>query len=342
MKTVILAAGFGSRLWPLSTSERPKQFQTLIGDQSLLQHTYGFLSEIIQTEELYVLTLKGLEDMVFEQLPGINPDNVITVPERRNTLPHTLYALKMMNVADDESVLFCPVDHYIADGAKFSENIAKALSQATVATASTHLLCVEADTIESGLGYVQVDGESQVLQFIEKPDAQTIAELKNMNNVYVNTLRFITSVSAMRSALSRVDEDFAPPAAELLAASSEDLDSRFLAMQLIDISHGLFENDVAGLRAIPIKNDFIDIGRFSTLYQINKKDQRGNVIMGTVFIDDVSSGNFIVNQTSAPLAVVNTQNSVVIQTPNGSFTSPIKSAEAIGEIYKTRIKNATR
>ncbi len=75
MKTIILAAGFGSRLWPLSTSERPKQFQNFINDTSLLQHTYSLMSKVSEVADLYVLTLKGLEWLVVEQLPTTNNEH---------------------------------------------------------------------------------------------------------------------------------------------------------------------------------------------------------------------------------------------------------------------------
>src|SRR5688572_30694717 len=112
MKTVILAAGFGSRLWPLSTSERPKQFQNFVKDKSLLQYTQEIFSQFTSINELYVLTVEGLEELVKEQLPNIPSSNIIAVPERRNTLPHTLYALKKLPVRGNEPVLFTPVDHF--------------------------------------------------------------------------------------------------------------------------------------------------------------------------------------------------------------------------------------
>jgi mannose-1-phosphate guanylyltransferase len=106
MKTVILAAGFGSRLWPVSTSEKPKQFQKLLHGKSLLAYTYEHMQHVSSDDELYVLVLEGMQPLVREELPDIADDHVLVVPERRNTLPHTLWALTQITDSPDEPVLF--------------------------------------------------------------------------------------------------------------------------------------------------------------------------------------------------------------------------------------------
>lgn len=335
MKTVILAAGFGSRLWPLSTSERPKQFQRFINDQSLLQYTYELLRNFTPARDLYVLTLAGLEDLVAEQIPGIDSSNVIIVPERRNTLPHTAYALNKLKLASDEQVLFTPVDHYMRDTKTFLSDL-KTIPARIADKHATYLLCSAPQTIDRSLGYVQTDTDGRVIQFVEKPDGEALAVLSKQDGVYLNTLRFITSLAAFSRLLDQAGSQTAAMAKAVLGASGSQLDKRFLTMPVVDISHGLFEK-VRGLRALIVGGDFIDVGKFSTLYEVNKKDTQGNVVTGQVIFDGSCRNNFVINQLDQPLVVVDTQDSVIVQTAFGTIVSPMAAADRIGEIYKSVI-----
>jgi mannose-1-phosphate guanylyltransferase len=334
MKCVILAAGLGSRLWPLSTQERPKQFQQLIGNQTPLQYTHSLLCQALPAKAVYVLTLSGLETLVHEQLPGVSQHNLITVPERRNTLPHTLLALNQLADTDAEPVLFMPADIYYAQPNDLLRAL-RGLKQVTT-TIRTHLLCAPASGIDRSLGYVLVDGAGAVAAFVEKPDARTAKRLATSDGTYVNTMGYLTSSAAIRSQFGTLAAETGQLAAALLAAQPSQRKRTFLDMPFIDISHGLFEQ-ADNLTALPIATPIIDIGKFSSLYAINKKDRHNNVAAGPVVFDGLSHGNFVVNRFNRPLAIINTQDSVIIQTPDGSLAAPLSHADAIGDIYKQQI-----
>lgn len=337
MKTVILAAGFGSRLWPLSTSERPKQFQNFINNRSLLQHTYELLSKVTPEDELYVITLSGLEYLVNEQLPNIKPTNVILVPERRNTLPHTAYALSQLKLEDDEPVLFGPVDHYLVDPDLFVTNLREVIKSTPKNLTETYLLGTKAHTIDKSLGYIQAGQAGNVTNFIEKPDADAIATLEAADNVYINTLRYITSKAAFITLLDGVNDASSQQIKQFITGTNAERTQNFLALPSLDISHGLFEKSL-GLKIRSVASDFIDIGKFNTLYDINDKDDRDNAIVGNVVLGENCSGNFVINQLTQPLVLINTQNSVVIQGNQGSVVSPMQDADTIGSIYKSMIR----
>jgi mannose-1-phosphate guanylyltransferase len=339
MKTIILAAGFGSRLWPLSTATRPKQFQNLIGTTSPLRYSYELLRRIVPTDELYVLTLAGLEPLVFEQLPGIASTNVIAVPERRNTLPHTLYALSCVGADATEPVLFTAVDHYHADDAALLDDLQDILQRLSTETTKTHLLCTPADDINKSLGYVIADASGAITEFIEKPTGPVAERLAALNTVRTNTMWYVTSKASIETLLAAADNTVSTAAKHLLASTPATRIDTFLAMPFIDISHGLFEK-APGLIAAPVRTPFRDVGTFGALYAINQKDEHGNVALGPVVFDDASRGNFVVNQLDQPLAIINTHDSVIVQTPDGSLTAPLEDADAVGELYKQRIYGA--
>lgn len=336
MKTVLLAAGFGSRLWPLSTSEKPKQFQTLLGEQSLLQYSYELFSQITNPDELYVLTLRGLEHWVHEQIPAIPTNNVLTVPERRNTLPHTLFALNSITSARDEPVLFSGTDLFITDSNSFLASLRDCIEKMdhTAATQSITMACSSSGAIDTNAGYLQ-PGDAGVT-FIEKPDLQTIHTLSEKGPLYKNTFTFIASAASLEPAFTAMDDRLAGQAKALLAADEEKRQAAFLTMPVCDISNAAFSH-APNITACVTDSDFVDLGTYASLHRINEKDAQGNVIFGSVVLDGNCTGNFIANHTDQPLVLIDTSDTVIVQTPWGNIFSPLAQASRIGDIYKQKI-----
>jgi mannose-1-phosphate guanylyltransferase len=339
MKTVILAAGFGSRLWPLSTSEHPKQFQKLLDDQSLLQYTYALLAQVVPAEDLYVLTLRDHGPLVAKQLPKIAADHVFTVPERRNTLPHTAFALNMLGhahgVADDEPVLFCAVDHFIIDAPAFTASLRSCLVALTDAAEVT-LLCNDSKVYDSNAGYVSVDDKGRLRAYLEKPGKEAWQEFCSDGHAYKDTAMLVTSRSALQHTLSSLSAVVAQQVQEVLMSSAERLEPAFLELPFIDIREGLLSlrPDIA---VSLTEGDFVDVGRFASLCQVSPKDKHDNVIIGDVVLHGKTEGNFIVNQRSQPLVVINTSQSVIVGGADGMVIAPLSDINVIGEIYKTKL-----
>lgn len=336
MKTVLLAAGFGSRLWPLSTSDKPKQFQPLLGGQSLLQYTYKLFRSFTQVEELYVLTLHGLEHWVYEQLPGIPKANVLIVPERRNTLPHTLFALNTLTHSPEEQVLCGNVDLVVTDPQAFCTS-AKSLAGTKDASKITMLFSAEG-VIDPNASYAKLDRKNRVTEFYEKPDRQTIEKMLELGPFYKNTGGVVAlSVSSLQIALEAIDKNISAKARKLLTAMSEpNRIKTFLDMPFCDIDTTVFQEapNIVGHLTL---SDFIDLGKFSALHHVNDKDERGNVIIGNIIVGDDCTNNFLVNQLMKPLVIITTNNMVVAQTAHGTLVAPLDEADRIGAIYKEQI-----
>lgn len=333
MKVILLAAGFGSRLWPLSTSEQPKQFQFLLGEQSLIQYTYQLFLKVAAPDDIYVLTLAGLEHWIYEQLPGIKPENVLIVPERRNTFPHTLFGLQSVAASQDELVLFSSTDNFIPDPQSFTNSLKSAIEETPLGY--TNMVCVKATAADTRLGYARVSGD-RIVNFVEKPSETTIQSLLQKGPLYKNSCTYITSANALRRAFPTMDARIAETAEAFLGAKPGDLSDAFLAMPLCDISTTYFAH-ASDIRAYISPSDFIDLGSFAALHAINDKDEHGNAILGKVLLDGDCTGNFIANHTDQPLVVIDAKNMAIVQTPLGSLTAPIDQASRVGDIYKQKI-----
>jgi mannose-1-phosphate guanylyltransferase len=337
MKTVILAAGFGSRLWPLSTPEKPKQFQPLIAGQSLLQYTHKLFSQIADNDEIYVLTLQGLEQLVSEQLPEITPERILCVPERRNTLPHVLYALNSIAAADDEPLLFTTVDHLIVEPEQFISSVKNLAAQRAHDLPSVLLLGNQSQLFDPNAGYFTIDDSQRILSFVEKPSQADMDRLDSSEaHVIKDTAMFVTSKDTFAAALATFTGDASTKGQELLAATPETRTERFLAMPFIDIATGFYEK-ATNLQADFVAGDFVDLGSFGSLYKVGDKDDQGNVTIGSVITDETSHNNYIVNQLATPLVIIGTSDSVVVQGEAGTVVSPKGSANAVGAIYKSQI-----
>jgi mannose-1-phosphate guanylyltransferase len=338
MKTVILAAGFGSRLWPLSTSEKPKQFQPLINNESLLCYTYNLLRKVTDADELYVLTLQGLEQHVYAELPAIAENHVILVPERRNTLPHTLWALNILGAEDaEEPILFKSVDHFVVDPHKFLDSLSSSLPDLSKRPLrELTLLCVKADTYSSNCGYAVVDEHMCIVQFKEKPSEEAFRLLQQQGVMYSSPFIYACSKATMSGILMQNKTPLTVQAARLLGAAASERQEAFAVMPFVDISHALFQLAI-DMRARAIEYDFVDVGRYTTLYELGSKDEFGNVVQGNVVLGNGCRDNFIVNQTKLPLIVNALNKTVIVQADAGSVVAPIQDIDAVGELYKTKV-----
>lgn len=344
MKVVMLAAGFGSRLWPLSTSEAPKQFQKLIEEKSLLQHTYKLLLRNTNEQDIYVLTLQGLESVVFDQLPAIPKEHVLIVPERRNTLPHTIFALNTITETDDEPIMIVSVDHITTNPEGFHETLDKLLTHGSDPEKRDKitLLGEKARISDPALGYVEADTIGNVQRFHEKPDKALLDEMIEAGSLYCFYFLFTLTKKALQEAMQYMDDPTVREKAnDLLTTAPDERKAKFLAMPTIDISTTVFQR-AHNLTLCTGQLGLVDIGKYTALYEINTSDEQGNVVLGNRVIYERCSNNLIVNQLEQPLVIIGVSDSVVVQTPVGTVVAPLDQVDAIGEIYKTQIHQRAR
>jgi len=199
---VIMAGGIGSRFWPVSTTEFPKQFQDMLGTgQSLLQKTFSRMNAFIPSENTYILTNDMYVDLVQEQLPEIALNQVVLEPAMRNTAPCILLsALKIVKENPDALMLVAPSDHWIEDEASFIKNV-EICFESCEKEDRLLTLGIHPTFPNTGYGYIEFDKRdtqpiNKVNQFREKPDYETAKEFLSKGNFLWNAGIFIWSVKS--------------------------------------------------------------------------------------------------------------------------------------------------
>lgn len=336
MKTVILAAGFGSRLWPISTSEQPKQFCYLVHSKTPTEATYEISQKFVSTDDLYILTLEELHHFVQKQIPEIHSKNIIFAPARHNTLPHVLFAMNKLAQSDDEQVLFLPVDHHHKVPTVYVDTMRSALGQC-VDVGSNYLLVTDNNEYDSNSGYV-VDNHSDSITFKEKPTPEELDDMKSHGKIYKDTAAFVVSKKSLSKSLNYVqDASIRQRLIDLLYSGSHERDQKYLLTSFLDIQATLFEVS-KNIKVVPIKDDFVDIGRYEALYRLDKKDLNGNVIHGNFIIAEGCTNCLLINKTTVAMVAVNLSNTIMVKTAQGVLSVPFESAEKVGAIYKKSIK----
>ena len=200
--SVIMAGGIGSRFWPMSTPETPKQFLDILGlGKSLIQMTYERLLHVSPVENIYIVTNQDYKEMVLEQLPDLTPDQVLTEPQRKNTAPCIAYAAaKIHSLNPNAKLIISPADHLIIQQENFAETIRTALDTAEEGRIAT--IGIKPTRPDTGYGYIEFDasknnGPNSVVavdQFREKPDLATAETFINAGNFYWNSGIFILEI----------------------------------------------------------------------------------------------------------------------------------------------------
>jgi mannose-1-phosphate guanylyltransferase len=292
------------------------------------------MQKVVPRDDIYVLGLEGMQTLFTEQLPGMRPENMILVPERRNTLPHTLWALAEITEHDDEPVLFKSSDQYILDVDGFTESLKGTLEAYQAGPHTFTVLGPKYQTFNSNDGYFLAGSDGAVVKFLEKPTKEAFEESAAGLQVIRSSVLHVVTKDAVAGVLDDINEDWVATAKRIL--SNPEASSRledFLSMPFIDIAPLLSGSN---LRAIEVQYEFVDIGRFEEVYELNEKDADGNVVMGKAILER-SRGNLVINRTDQPLVVIGRENSVVVQTPEGSLVSSFADSPLVGEIYKTQI-----
>ncbi len=285
---VIMAGGVGSRLYPVSTPERPKQFIDLLGcGKTLIRLTFERFLEVNPEARFWVVTSERYIHFIHEQLPEIPDEQILAEPEPRNTAPCIAYACwKILKKYPDADVVVTPSDAYVPDCKAFARTINTAVSFASTREA---IVCVgiEPDSPHTGYGYIHapdaaaVDNEVvKVLEFKEKPSLETAQGYLADGGYFWNAGIFICSVRSFGSQLRR----FAPQISsvmDLLSAAlytegeSSELARLFPTCEKISIDYAVMEKS-PDIHMIPGRWMWSDLGSFEAIERISGKSLKNS------------------------------------------------------------------
>ena len=300
---ILMAGGVGSRFWPVSTAEFPKQFHDMLGAGStLIQKTFSRLSQLIPVENIYILTNERYNELVLEQLPMVKQAQVLLEPEMRNTAPCILYAsLKIQKENPDAVMVVAPSDHWIEDETTFTNNLQQCFDFCAAKNALM-TLGIQPTFPNTGFGYIEFDKFDdntikKVNQFREKPNYETAKSFLEAGNFLWNGGIFIWSVKTILAAF----KEFQPKMNYLFLEGVGSYNTTDETI-FINKNYGLAENisiDYAILEkaknvyVLPATFDWNDLGTWGSLHEkLNKDDNNNSLVNATVLINN-SSNNII-------------------------------------------------
>ncbi len=299
---VIMAGGSGTRFWPYSRDEKPKQFLDVIGTgRSLLQMTFDRFKEFTSVDNIWIVTNAKYKNFVHDQLPILQDQHILLEPGKRNTAPCIAYAsYKILRQDPNAVMIVTPSDHAIFKEKEFERVIHTAISDAS---ANNHLVTIgiRPNKPEIGYGYIQYLSEPEVdvkkvKTFTEKPQQDLAQSFLDSGDFLWNSGIFIWSIDSIVNAFEKHDEDIA----SLFASGLQDYFSRneekfikeaYSQCKNISIDYAVMEK-ADNVYVIPGDFGWSDLGSWNALHQIRDKDENQNVVEGSVITLD-SKDNFI-------------------------------------------------
>ena len=291
---VIMAGGIGSRFWPMSTDERPKQFIDVLGvGRSLLQLTMDRFEGVIDKENIWVVTNKKYADVVKEQLPEMPADHVLCEPCRRNTAPCIAYVSWRIKSQDPKAnVVVTPSDHIVTNVDEF-RRVVKQCLDFTEDSDAIVTLGMKPTRPETGYGYIQADLSMSSMRnkeiyrvdsFKEKPNLETATEYIKDKSYFWNAGIFIWNVSTIVNAfrvfqpvLSKIFESMLP----IFGTDKEQemIDKRYPECENISVDYAIME-EVEEIFVCPADFGWSDLGTWGSLLMQTKRDLYGNSVIG--------------------------------------------------------------
>ncbi|MGB0590779.1 MAG: mannose-1-phosphate guanylyltransferase [Myxococcota bacterium] len=327
--TVIMAGGVGSRFWPLSRRQRPKQLLDLFGGGTMVRRTVDRLLPMVPAERQLIVTGEVLGEAMREALPELPAANVLEEPMGRNTAPAIGWAAKHIAALDPDAVLaILPADQLILDEDAYRETAARALEAASEGRIVT--LGIPATRPETGYGYIRAGeevtpGVQSVEAFKEKPDIETALTYLADGRYYWNAGMFFAPAQLMLDEMAK----YAPEVTQGLARlDSEPLSDVYDALPSISIDYAVMER-TDKVAVIPGDFGWSDVGSWRTLWDFRDANE-STYTMGDVV--EIDGANNVLFAEDGMVATVGVSDLVVVHTADATMVCPRDDAQRIREI----------
>ncbi len=340
---IILSGGSGTRLWPLSRKQYPKQYLPLVSDNTMLQETILRLNGLDNLADPIIICNADHRFLVAEQCQQIDIINptILLEPIGRNTAP-AIAAAALQSIKDSNNavLLVLSADHTIEDVDAFHQVINIASKQAQEGKLVTFgIVPTDANT---GYGYIKSSKESNdgvytVEQFVEKPDLKTAESYLNQGNYLWNSGMFMFQANTLIDELTTHSPNIVASVNDAVNNAKQDLDFIRLDKQAFEsspsdsIDYALMEKS-DNVIVVPLDAQWNDIGSWSALYDIGKKDKNGNVIQGDVFIEETT--NTYINANHHMVATIGVQDLIIVDTPNATLISTKDKVQEVKKIVE--------
>ena len=338
---LIMAGGVGSRFWPQSTPENPKQFLPLLGEKTMLQMTYDRINKIVPKENIFLVTNYDYVQKVKEQIQEIRDENIITEPCSKNTAPCILLStIYIRNIYGNTNIVCVSSDSYIENENKFIDDIILANEFITKEQKAIVTIGIKPTRPETNYGYIKYEHSDdkvlKVLRFVEKPDLELAKKYYDSKEYLWNAGMFIFNAeSILNEFKNNLQKEY-----NLLINLPEYTDSEYYKFlnenyekcTKISIDYAVMEKS-NNVFTIPTEIGWDDIGTWNSVERYIPKDARDNVLKGN--IEAIDSNNNIVYANNKKVVLLDVENIFCIDSDDVII---VGKKESLNKVYTLKDK----
>jgi mannose-1-phosphate guanylyltransferase len=338
-----MAGGRGERFWPKSRQDLPKQFLRLLGDRTMLQRTVSRLRQLVEPEQIYIVTGKVYYDIVRDQVPEVPAENLILEPVGRDTAAAIgLSAVTISRRDPDGVMIILPADHYIADEERFCKVLESAVAVAAPGNALV-TLGITPNRPETGFGYIArgrlydtIEGNPAYLvdRFAEKPDYERALEYLASGNYYWNSGIFVWKADMILHEIEQRLPELHAGLQQIAGAFgtgdySSTLLKIFTGLPKISIDYGVMEK-AGNVVVLPGNFGWDDVGSWTALESYKEKDEQGNCLEGRGVLVDTK--NTLVFTSDKVVATLGVENLIVVESRDSILICHKEHAQEIKKV----------
>jgi len=351
---VIMAGGSGTRLWPLSRADRPKQLLDVVagpaGPRSLLAEAFDRVSTVVDPDCVWVCTARRYADQVRAALPALRPDRLVLEPVARDTANAVGLAAALVEEADPGAELaIVSADHVIRPVERFAATLDTAFRALATSPTALVTLGIVPTAPATGFGYVQrgepteVAGVAEAASFREKPDRATAEGYLAAGNYLWNSGMFVWRARTVLDALAEHLPATAAALERVVATPSGPdrdaaLDELFPALPKISIDYAVLEPAAAERGRVLVADldaAWLDVGSWPALGETLELDEQGNAVSGPVVVLDSARNIVLTDEPEHVIALLGVHDSVVVHTRDVTMVCPVAEAERVKALLGT-------